>query len=246
MGWGFSRDLMEATGEDWSRISVFNDVLQRLADRRVGAVHVEGVFLRSKIAWKIGNYQQVILRRTVMLAEGCAAMWNAGNSIGALLCARALMETAAVFLDFRNQLRRLSGVADVDGIEALVANRTFGHKREGWPREEDEKAAVNVITMVGKLDKLMPSASSTYGLLSEFCHPNYLGVVGLFAVLNEDTGSIDFLDSKHATHDLFSLVFLPFMLIRLVESALDDVDGMLDEIAALHEAHVAVDRDGNG
>jgi hypothetical protein len=240
---GFSRELVEALGDDWEKVSELNEALKRLDGMKRQFIEIEGLLLRSKQAWKVAVLQQVFIRRAVMLAQGCAEMWNAGNILGATLCARSLMETGAVFLDVRDQLRRLIDRGDIPGIDALVTSRTFGTKLEAWLTNPRDQPAINVMTMIAKLDKGVNGFSHHYALLSEFCHPNYLGHLGLFADLDTTTGRVEFSDSKSMTVETFNMVFMPFLLVALVENAAEAMDAMLPQLVEVHEAYISANKD---
>lgn len=94
-----------------------NEALELLRSRKLPAVRPEGDVARSKGVWLIRGRQQALLRRTVMLAEGCAEAWNARNPLSALLCARALIETAAVVWDLQHQFESLIREKDFSGTE---------------------------------------------------------------------------------------------------------------------------------
>jgi hypothetical protein len=145
MHMGFSRQAVEAVGDNWAEIERLNDTLERLRRRRQSAVSPTG---KPKVAWKIVVFQRAILYRVVMLADGCAAMWNSGNALGSILCARALFESAALLLDFQTQMTAFCGRDDLDSVDTLVMNRTFATKLKGWYEQEGNTEAVNVLTFV--------------------------------------------------------------------------------------------------
>jgi hypothetical protein len=230
---GFVREAVEAVGDDWATVEQFNEVLARLAHQRQPSIAPNGIFLKSKLAWKIAAVQQAMLYRIVMLADGCSSAWNARNILTSILSARAIMESAAVFLDFRTQLLRFTDAGNLDKIDALVINRTFGTKLEGWLSADRAELAVNVQTMLAKLDKTIKGISGHYDRLSEICHPNYMGTYMMFADLDTSNGVVTFSDKKLFTSGIFHHVFTAFLLIGLVENAADAIDSLLPRIADL-------------
>src|ERR1700735_158929 len=99
MALGFTQEAVEKAKDDWSQIDKLNKALDRLQKRKVPSVAAEGDLGISKVAWKIATFQQAILYRIVMLAAGTADMWNSGNCLGSVLCARALMESGVLVWD---------------------------------------------------------------------------------------------------------------------------------------------------
>src|SRR5687768_14539573 len=129
---GFSREAVEAVGADWDEVSRLNAALDELTARRVERVSATGTLAGSKVAWLIVVYEQAILYRAVMLGNGSSKMWNARNVLGAVLMARALIETIASVADFKNQLASLVERADVSAIHVLVTSKLFAGKSKVW------------------------------------------------------------------------------------------------------------------
>jgi hypothetical protein len=92
-----------------------NDSLHRLAARRRSQVRVEGLFAKSKLAWKLAVLEESFLHRVVALAHGVALTWNAGNLVTSILAARALMETVVLVEDFHGKIDALLKVEDLGG-----------------------------------------------------------------------------------------------------------------------------------
>jgi hypothetical protein len=81
-----------------------NETLRRFRAERVEVLSVEGIYLQSKLAWKVAQYRHAVVYRLVALAEALAASWNAQNLVGCCLAARALIETASVLYESPTQL----------------------------------------------------------------------------------------------------------------------------------------------
>jgi hypothetical protein len=57
-------------------------------------------YRRSKIAWKVAIFSNAMTHRFVALAEGVALSWNSRNTLSAVLNARAMIETVAIYYEF--------------------------------------------------------------------------------------------------------------------------------------------------
>lgn len=172
-----------------------------------------------------------------MLADGCAAAWNAGNFLAAVLCARAIMETAAVLYDFHARLRALCEAGDFSAVDDLVMNRIFSTRLTDWEDQGAGVKAVNILTVVEKVDKDIKGTFCHYEYLSEMCHPNSLGHNLMFGNLNCDTGVVSLSDVASLDKAHFSHVFGAFFLINLVELYLQKIDTLLPCVAELSEAY---------
>jgi hypothetical protein len=140
-----------------------------------------GLFLRSKIAWKLATYQHALLHRVVALIDGAALAWNNRCILSAILSARALMETIAVMAEFEKQIAVLLEREDLGALDALVQRGTFASRDPEWLKEFPETKAINAITYVEKFDKQLPGFKGHYDMLSERCHPNSTGHNFLFS-----------------------------------------------------------------
>ena len=133
-----AKDLDE---RDIASMRTFNATLARLRERKLERVEKAGPLAKSKLAWKIATYGQSVIYRVVMLAEGCALNWNAANVLCAYLAARALVETAALVLEFEHELQAHIIAENLGAIDALVMNRTFASRDEEGVAEHPEQEA---------------------------------------------------------------------------------------------------------
>lgn len=223
-------------GDDALRMQEFNETLVRLRARRVPEIRVEGSLLKSKLAWKIATYQQPVLYRIVMLADGCALNWNARNDLCSFLAARALVETIALVFDFQCELDSLVELKDLKSIDALVMNRTFASRDQEWLKDHPDTKALNVLTFVDRLDKrMLPGVRWHYDALSECCHPNSFGHHQFFGKLDKTSGATTYFETQEDDARL-NHVLLGAMLVHLAEISMDRLDKAITEVSKLqHE-----------
>ena len=233
---GFTRDAVEAVDDDWTDINRSNEALERLRLRKRATVKPEGLAAMSKVVWKISSFSQAVLYRIVALADGCADGWTHGNFLSSILCARSLVESVALWRDFQKQLTRLCDERDLAAIDTLVSNRLMGTKMSDWHNERPWSEAVNVLTMIGKLEAEIPNVKSAYATISDMCHPNVLGHLMLFGSLDRHTATYAFSDRTMLDRGHFDHAFACFMLVQLVEITLDHVEELLPTVAALGQS----------
>ena len=227
-------DKSDLSGEDAEMAQAINSSLNRLRARRLKEITVSGPFLSSKLAWKVATYQQAVLYRVVMVASGCALNWNANNTLCSFLAGRALLETVALLLDFEHQLEKFCNRLDFAGIDALVTNRTFATRDAEWINQSPETQAINVLTLIDKLDqRLLPGIRKYYDILSERCHPNSLGHHMFFATLDTDTGTTTFSDNKYREENLGQILGATVLIVA-VEECMDRLDQAISALADLH------------
>jgi hypothetical protein len=63
-------------------------------------------------------YRQAVVVRVLDLAQATVATWNAGFTLGAIVSARALLETIAIFHSFLERAKALAAAKDWDALES--------------------------------------------------------------------------------------------------------------------------------
>ncbi|SDR58068.1 hypothetical protein SAMN05519103_05991 [Rhizobiales bacterium GAS113] len=238
-GFEFDANTSERAARDFVK---FNAALARLRERRLNEITISGPLLKSRLAWLIATYQQPVLYRVVMLATGCAASWDTRNVLCAYLAARALIETVALVLEFDRELQELITEKNLDGIDALLMNRTFATRSEDLVKEFPDTQAKNILTVIQSLDKkTIPGVWEHYCFLSERCHPNSLGHHQLFGVRERETNVTKYSDWHHSEMHL-DYVLAGAMLIELVEPCMDRLDAAILQVSELqHSVSPVVD-----
>jgi hypothetical protein len=227
-------DKSGVSADDAEKLRIINAALVRLHKRRKEQIAPEPPF--SKLAWKITNYQQAILYRIVMLASGCALNWNNGNTLCSILAARAMVETAALFMEFETRLDDLLRCSDIDGIDALINNLTFATKDEEFLETWPDNRATNRLTFIDKIDKAsLPRMREHYDWLSERCHPNSFGHFLFFGNLDTKTGAATFTDDKNKAAN-WRHVIRAMLLVPIIEHSIEGLDATISKVADLQSS----------
>jgi hypothetical protein len=226
-------DLKEG---DVTLIREINAGLYRLQAQRVDQIEVEGRLMESKLAWKLAIYRESVLWRTVALTESVAINWNSDNIVGAYLSARALIETSALLLDLEHELRKHIDARDIAALDALMNSRTFATREKQWIEKHPESAATNVLTLIDRMDKRTGSGiRRLYDLMSERCHPNYLGHHQMYGTLDVETGTTSFSETKDIERHRDAILGATVLLL-LNEKCIDRLENEIERIAALQTA----------
>jgi hypothetical protein len=124
--------------------------------------------------------------RTEELAR-CACDALAKDDVAAgILLTRAVIESAAFIWRLKELLedRHKYSPDDLrDKFEKMLL---------GWKNDPDFPKAFNILTMVDHMNKQFPDVRDRYDELSEFAHPNWSGVFGLFSSTDRETGTTKF------------------------------------------------------
>ncbi len=212
--------------------------LARLRSLRKSTIEVEGVLLRSKLAWKVATFYQPMRYRVVMLAEGCILTWNYDHLLCSYLSARALIETVALVIDFDARICLLTDKGDIEGIDQLLQNRIFSTRDKDPIREFPGIESVNVLTLIDKLDaKLLTGIKSCYDRLSERCHPNGFGAHQFFSTTDRNSFVATYRTNKDQRLDL-QAILSGLIMVTMFETCVNRQDVVMDRVASAHEAYI--------
>lgn len=224
-----------ANTEEIETIELFNEAAVELDGLRAVEIAVSGYHLKSKIAWKLTTYQHGLLHRIVALYDGAALAWNSGSTLAALLAARALLETNALFISFADQTEKFYKEGDLEGLNHLAQRGIFASRDKEWLTKAPEYEAINILRHVDRLDRRVPGARKHYDRLSERCHPNMMGHQYMFGTLDRSDGTVRFSDERDPTGNLRLLLggvsMTPFVARRTGE-----LQKLIEAVAELQDA----------
>jgi hypothetical protein len=175
-------------------LALINAQLRVLAARRKDRLDLfDYPYRLSKIAWKVAELSNAMTYRFISLADGVALSWNNSNTLSAVLNARAIVETTAIYWEFGRQFSKLADALDFGAVDRLAMNYLFSTKDAKLLKERPELKARQVLSAIDLIDKsLIPHFRSHYDRLSELCHPNSMGHRSLFSKLDSKTGITEF------------------------------------------------------
>jgi hypothetical protein len=162
-------------------IDELNNIFPSLEKRKINRVSPRGNPIIPKVVWKFQVYLQLsIYRVTDLCLESCQA-WQREKPAVSFLLMRSLMENAAVIYDMALKTKMYLGENDLDKISDLIDNRAFGTKLfENMPK------TINLLTAIDNVTKKDKGFRPTYEFISEFCHPTYSSLTGLYGKLNKE------------------------------------------------------------
>jgi hypothetical protein len=230
---GFLESAIDKSIENWDDIQRYNACLDRLLARRVQCVKPEGVFARSKLAWKCALLQQSLLYRTTALASGCAASWNERNVLCSMLAARALIETIALTYEAGFDLQSVVAAQEPDAINRFLNEHLFATRNQDLIASGHAHSARYVLTLIDKFGKTIPGMREHYEFMSEWCHPNASGAFFTFGDLNKSTGEVKFAEMTDKVKGIQGHIVASFHLIQFMEPTLDRLDAAIKAIAEI-------------
>jgi hypothetical protein len=232
---GFAREAVDAVDGDWDEISKVNTLLTALDARKQPVVAREGELLRSKLAWKIVAFEQAALQRVLALADGAVQLWNLRSVAGAVLCSRAVVETAAVLLDIARELGRRSAAGDLAAIDALLMQRAFGTALASLGDAAGTPPAVDLAGLIDAADREAPGTRARYDILVGLSAPDGLGQVRMAGEIDKSGTTVTFSETALFERGLLNQVAGGLQTLAVVQTALAEITALLPQVVARDE-----------
>ncbi len=146
-------------------------VIARNPGAHTSTAPTRSLLLRAASAW-----------RSYDLLVQSLVLYDAGYLLGARILVRSAIETLAV-LAYLNQLMRgvVSGAVQFHEFAAKTRVLALG-SRDG----STEITALNIITILAKVERRVPGLRSVYDSLCETAHPNHEGLIDGYLAFEED------------------------------------------------------------
>jgi hypothetical protein len=177
------------------------EVVARLSASLPSHIDVAALGVRSKAPYQLLVIREALIWRTEELARNaCGALEKEDFAVAALL-ARAVAESAALTWYLVRVLEERAAYTP-DQLNDKLMQLLVGMKRKKdkatEPDAGDLPEAINVATFVKHVNRELPGFDEAYNLLSEFAHPNWLGVVGLYSKHDAENFRTEFGRGLHA------------------------------------------------
>ena len=122
--------------------------------------------------------RESLIWRTEEVGRGARDMLARGDVASAILLTRAVVESAALVWRLRDLIHGRA-THSASALHELLLQMLHGSKVEpSWP------TPVSILTHIKHLDRHVPGVAAGYDELSEYAHPNWSGVAGLFSQID--------------------------------------------------------------
>jgi hypothetical protein len=151
-------------------------------------VEVAALGVLSKAPYQLLAVREALIWRTEELARNACDTLEREDFAAAAMLTRGVAESAALIWYLLDVLRTRTD-RNSAALNEVLMRVLAGWKKRAVDAEDDEPLpeAINILTCVQRLDREIPGFQSSYASLSEFAHPNWMGVTGLFS--NTDQAS---------------------------------------------------------
>jgi hypothetical protein len=168
---GDSSDWKEGLAEARHRSNLLSSSLP-------DSIDAAALGVTSKAPFQLLAAREALIWRTEELARNACDALEKQDFATAGLLVRAIAESAALtwYLMEILQTRQRRTAQD---LSILLVRILMGSKK--W---SDGPQAINILTCVDCVDKAVPGFRAAYDSLSEYAHPNWLGVSGLYSKID--------------------------------------------------------------
>lgn len=126
--------------------------------------------LRESIIWRMEE-----------LARSALVCLDNADFVSAALLTRGVMETTAAIVYLHKLVNRAIDDGVTDDLEDKLTGFLTGSKI--W---DDLGGAINVLTMIDAVDKVIPGYRKHYEFMCEYAHPNWSGTQGAYAIIDQE------------------------------------------------------------
>jgi hypothetical protein len=151
------------------------EMAQRLGQSLPQSIEVAALGVRSKAPYQLLVVREALIWRTEELARNACKSLECDDFAVAAILTRSITENAALTWKLKEILDKRTGKSPEELNTALM-RALAGSKT--W---EEAPAPYNVLSCLDALAKTIDGARQTYESLSEFSHPNWRGVMGLYS-----------------------------------------------------------------
>jgi len=162
-------------------VDVVNRLYAELKAKRVSAVVPSSNPIAPKVIWMVQSFIQLTIHRAVDLFEALSVSWESSKPSVAFVLARAIIENAATIFDLQDQIENHIKLGEFTKIHEAVHVRLMG----GLDKESPILVP-NILNAIDKADKKYKTFREHYEIMSEFAHPNYSGMHGLYGKIDQE------------------------------------------------------------
>ncbi len=227
----FTKDMIEAAGGDWETASTVNDDMDKLRGQCVSVLPLSGDLRRSKVAWKVAVLRQSLTYRLVDLGDATISQWQESNSLACIVLARSFWETVAVVHYTAMGTRKAIDAKDLTEVNRLAMQLSFGGKHRDW--RLGDWTAVNVLTALDHMSRVLPPVRDFYEKMSEIAHPNSQGAHQFYSETNKELIETTFSRQKRGQSEILENILAALWGASWSLLMLNETDKMIREIADL-------------
>lgn len=179
---------------------------------------------KSKIPFKLFSLKELLLHRMTALADSALTLYESNRRVPSFLVIRGCMETTGSIVHIRKKCESYLENKDLDSFdESLMKGLAGGRDKKA------KIAAVNVLSLIDKIDREYPGYRKMYDVLCEYTHPNFFGVLDVFGKIDPKQVWLDLGDEIRKPPAAYGLAPL-LMSMTIFEESYNIVDDLGQQI----------------
>lgn len=156
-------------------------VVDGIAGSLPDKIQAAALTLKSKIPFKALSVRETLLHRTHALASAAVELFEGNRVIPAVVLTRAVSESTAVMFTLHERTARFLQDHKVNEFDDFLMCNLVGARNNS-----ETPTAVNILTLIDRVEKTIPGFRSSYEGLSECAHPNWAGTLGAYGEIDHD------------------------------------------------------------
>lgn len=224
--WPRQNDLMDSVEQYYTYIN--SKMLEKNRAKENGVT-------TPKIVWMFKNFVQLSVHRGVDISNEVVSSWKNERLIVTILNLRALLETAAILYEVVIKAKNKTTAKTFDELYKFITDRSFGSRRDD--RYAD---AVSILTLVDFADRKFKGLRACYDHLSEYCHPNYDGMMGHYARLDNVDNRMDYSNKYCFEEFKIEEILLAFSISLLIfNQSIELSESVYVEMTKFNEEYIS-------
>lgn len=188
-----------------------------------------------KLPWKVESVQAALLMRTLEISEVSFNHLVDEKIVPGFILVRSAFETVAVHYWLYRKVSKSIADDDVKELNEGVLKAAIGTKDPKLKERFDWTVdAINVLTAFGALEKDFEKLREHYDHLSDFAHPNHLGVVAAYSADTTDGIGQEFRPNARGSAPSMGFTLL-LLVLEISLHTLEELNELLDPLARLAE-----------
>jgi hypothetical protein len=180
-------DDMETCDELFSQAKKHVEVLRQSLISRIDPLQISTI---AKVPYKALEIRETLAYRAADIGQAIVRTYEADLFVSSVILCRALQETLALLWYVNRACKRALENDSDTGLDETLMRVMVGFRDKGQG-QENFPDAVNILTCIDRVERELEGFRKSYDQLSEYAHPNWSGVSGLFTQTDHENILVD-------------------------------------------------------
>jgi len=141
------------------------------------------------------------LIRIALIAKTAIDRWRQYDFLSATILSRSIQETSGMLVYLEKKIRAFLNDSNLDHLLNTLKRMEIGFKSDVLIHKDSRhyNEAINVLTYIESVDSIYSARlvehnntfKNLYATISEYCHPNFMGLGASFYVMEENRNNVN-------------------------------------------------------